>query len=144
MVGFYYGVLMVLVFFFKQKTAYDMRISDWSSDVCSSDLDPTSAFGGIIAFNRELDADTAKLIVERQFVEVIIAPRISAAARQIVAAKQNVRLLECGELPATRSAALAVKRVAGGMMVPDVARPVEGRGGKGVVSTGRFRLVSCH
>src|SRR3546814_9046917 len=97
MVGFYYGVLMVLVFFFKQKTAYDMRISDWSSDVCSSDLDPTSAFGGIIAFNRELDADTAKLIVERQFVEVIIAPRISAAARQIVAAKQNVRLLERSE-----------------------------------------------
>ncbi|HEY9546675.1 MAG TPA: bifunctional phosphoribosylaminoimidazolecarboxamide formyltransferase/IMP cyclohydrolase [Solimonas sp.] len=82
--------------------------------------DPTSAFGGIIAFNRELDADTAKLIVERQFVEVIIAPRISAAARQIVAAKQNVRLLECGEFPATRAAALDFKRVAGGLLVQDV------------------------
>src|SRR3546814_2757075 len=56
-----------------------MRISDWSSDVCSSDL-----------------------------------------ARQIVAAKQNVRLLECGEFPATRAAALDFKRVAGGLLVQDV------------------------
>jgi len=58
--------------------------------------DPTSAFGGIIAFNRELDADTAEAIVSRQFVEVIIAPSISAEAAQIVAAKKNVRLLETG------------------------------------------------
>ena len=55
--------------------------------------DPTSAFGGIIAFNRELDADTAEAIVSRQFVEVIIAPSVSAAAAQIVSAKPNLRLL---------------------------------------------------
>ena len=49
--------------------------------------DPTSAFGGIIAFNRELDADTAEAIISRQFVEVIIAPSVSAEAVQIVSAK---------------------------------------------------------
>ena len=79
--------------------------------------DPTSAFGGIIAFNRELDAETAKAIVERQFVEVIIAPKISAAAREVVAAKANVRLLECGEWPATRAPGWDYKRVNGGLLV---------------------------
>jgi phosphoribosylaminoimidazolecarboxamide formyltransferase/IMP cyclohydrolase len=82
--------------------------------------DPTSAFGGIIAFNRELDGDTAKRIVDRQFVEVIIAPRISEAAKQAVAAKQNVRLLECGDFPAQRANAWDFKRVAGGLLVQDV------------------------
>ena len=82
--------------------------------------DPTSAFGGIIAFNRELDGDTAKRIVDRQFVEVIIAPRISEAAKQAVAAKQNVRLLECGDFPAQRASAWDFKRVAGGLLVQDV------------------------
>jgi phosphoribosylaminoimidazolecarboxamide formyltransferase/IMP cyclohydrolase len=81
--------------------------------------DPTSAFGGIIAFNRELDGDTARLIVERQFVEVIIAPQISDAARKAVAAKQNVRLLECGAWPATRPPAFDYKRVASGLLVQD-------------------------
>ncbi|SEP94508.1 phosphoribosylaminoimidazolecarboxamide formyltransferase / IMP cyclohydrolase [Solimonas aquatica] len=81
--------------------------------------DPTSAFGGIIAFNRELDGDTARLIVERQFVEVIIAPRISEAARQAVAAKQNVRLLECGDFPPEPLSSLDYKRVAGGLLVQD-------------------------
>ncbi len=82
--------------------------------------DPTSAFGGIIAFNRELDGDTAKLIVERQFVEVIIAPIVSAEARAVVAAKQNVRLLECGAFPVQRAPAWDYKRVAGGLLVQDV------------------------
>ena len=81
--------------------------------------DPTSAFGGIIAFNRELDAETAKAIVDRQFVEVIIAPTVSAEARAIVAAKQNVRLMECGQWPATRAHAWDYKRVAGGLLVQD-------------------------
>ncbi|WP_022961349.1 bifunctional phosphoribosylaminoimidazolecarboxamide formyltransferase/IMP cyclohydrolase [Halopseudomonas pelagia] len=79
--------------------------------------DAESAFGGIIAFNRELDAATAQAIVDRQFVEVIIAPRISAAAREIVAAKANVRLLECGEWSATSHADLDFKRVNGGLLV---------------------------
>ena len=55
--------------------------------------DPTSAFGGIIAFNRPLDAATAQAIVSRQFVEVILAPSVDDAALEITAAKVNVRVL---------------------------------------------------
>ncbi len=80
--------------------------------------DPTSAFGGIIAFNRELDGDTAKAIVERQFVEVIIAPSISADAKAAVAEKKNVRLLECGQWEA-RTTEFDTKRVNGGLLVQD-------------------------
>ncbi|QIA62236.1 bifunctional phosphoribosylaminoimidazolecarboxamide formyltransferase/IMP cyclohydrolase [Vibrio astriarenae] len=80
--------------------------------------DPTSAFGGIIAFNRELDAATAQAIVERQFVEVIIAPSVSAEAIEVVAAKKNVRLLECGEWT-TKTTGFDVKRVNGGLLVQD-------------------------
>tara|TARA_R100000935_G_C2839609_1_gene170211 strand:- start:4182 stop:5867 length:1686 start_codon:yes stop_codon:yes gene_type:complete len=79
--------------------------------------DSESAFGGIIAFNRELDGDTAKAIVDRQFVEVIIAPRISVAAREVVAAKANVRLLECGDWASERLADWDFKRVNGGLLV---------------------------
>jgi len=80
--------------------------------------DPTSAFGGIIAFNRELDADTAEAIVSRQFVEVIIAPSISDAAAQIVAAKPNLRLLECGQWE-SKTSGFDYKRVNGGLLVQD-------------------------
>ena len=80
--------------------------------------DPTSAFGGIIAFNRELDADTAEAIVSRQFVEVIIAPKVSDAAAQIVAAKPNLRLLECGQWD-TKTSGFDYKRVNGGLLVQD-------------------------
>lgn len=82
--------------------------------------DPESAFGGIIAFNRELDGATAKAIVDRQFVEVIIAPRISQAARDAVAEKKNVRLLECGDWDVNKIAPrLDYKRVNGGLLVQD-------------------------
>ncbi|NCF80108.1 MAG: bifunctional phosphoribosylaminoimidazolecarboxamide formyltransferase/IMP cyclohydrolase [Proteobacteria bacterium] len=80
--------------------------------------DPESAFGGIIAFNRELDADTAAAIVEKQFVEVIIAPSVSDAASTVVAGKKNVRLLTCGKWSAP-GAALDYKRVNGGLLVQD-------------------------
>jgi len=80
--------------------------------------DPTSAFGGIIAFNRELDVNTAEAIVERQFVEVIIAPSISSEAAQIVAAKKNVRLLECGQW-SSKTTQADIKRVNGGILVQD-------------------------
>ncbi|MEI8672034.1 bifunctional phosphoribosylaminoimidazolecarboxamide formyltransferase/IMP cyclohydrolase [Vibrio sp. SA48] len=80
--------------------------------------DPTSAFGGIIAFNRELDAQTAAAIVERQFVEVIIAPSVSAEAVEVVAAKKNVRLLECGQW-STKTTGFDVKRVNGGLLIQD-------------------------
>ena len=77
--------------------------------------DPTSAFGGIIAFNRELDADTATTITANQFVEVIIAPSVAEAARQVVAAKQNVRLLT---VPLSKSHnQYDFKRVNGGLLV---------------------------
>src|SRR5690606_33848520 len=75
--------------------------------------------GGIIAFNRELDGETAKAIVDRQFVEVIIAPVVSQAARDIVASKANVRLLECGQWPTKRTPSLDYKRVNGGLLVQD-------------------------
>ncbi|MGL6160497.1 bifunctional phosphoribosylaminoimidazolecarboxamide formyltransferase/IMP cyclohydrolase [Microbulbifer sp.] len=88
--------------------------------------DNESAFGGIIAFNRELDGATAKAIVERQFVEVIIAPSVSEEARAAVAEKKNVRLLACGQwggacgqLGEQRVAALDYKRVNGGLLVQD-------------------------
>ena len=88
--------------------------------------DPESAFGGIIAFNGELDAETAKAIVERQFVEVIIAPKVSAAASEVVAAKKNVRLLECGEWPAQAVTRLDYKRVNGGLLVQDADLTLHG------------------
>ncbi|MGH1487606.1 MAG: bifunctional phosphoribosylaminoimidazolecarboxamide formyltransferase/IMP cyclohydrolase [Cellvibrionaceae bacterium] len=80
--------------------------------------DPESSFGGIIAFNRELDAATAKAITEKQFVEVIIAPSVSQDAQSIVAEKKNVRLLSCGQWQTARSA-FDFKRVNGGLLVQD-------------------------
>lgn len=90
-------------------TAYDLAYQ----------TDPTSAFGGIIAFNRELDATTAAAIIQRQFVEVIIAPTINPAALTVLAAKQNIRVLECGAWPVHNTASWDFKRVAGGLLVQD-------------------------
>ena len=81
--------------------------------------DPTSAFGGIIAFNRELDADTAKAIVDRQFVEVIIAPAVSEEAKAIVAEKKNVRLLACGDWQGQLTDGFDFKRVNGGLLIQE-------------------------
>ncbi len=82
--------------------------------------DTESAFGGIIAFNRELDAKTAQAIVDKQFVEVIIAPKVSAGASEVVAAKKNVRLLECGEWPDKPGRRIDLKRVNGGLLVQEL------------------------
>ncbi len=81
--------------------------------------DPTSAFGGIIAFNQPLDATTAKTIIDRQFVEVIVAPGIATDALQILSSKQNVRVLDCGQWPAVSTPAWDFKRVVGGLLVQD-------------------------
>ncbi|XOV79831.1 MAG: bifunctional phosphoribosylaminoimidazolecarboxamide formyltransferase/IMP cyclohydrolase [Aestuariibacter sp.] len=81
--------------------------------------DPTSAFGGIIAFNKILDGDTANAIIERQFVEVIIAPEVSEEAKQAVAAKKNVRLLETGNWQGQLTEGFDCKRVNGGMLVQE-------------------------
>ncbi|MBS0462097.1 MAG: bifunctional phosphoribosylaminoimidazolecarboxamide formyltransferase/IMP cyclohydrolase [Proteobacteria bacterium] len=97
--------------------------------------DPTSAFGGIIAFNRDLDAATAKEIVKRQFVEVVIAPQVDADALVALAKKPNVRVLACGTFtksvhgepdrsrtqfePIRVEPRLDCKRIAGGLLVQD-------------------------
>ena len=78
--------------------------------------DSTSAFGGIVALNRTLDADAARAITEI-FTEVIIAPDASEEAIAIVAAKKNLRLLLAGGLPDPRALGLTAKTVAGGLLV---------------------------
>jgi phosphoribosylaminoimidazolecarboxamide formyltransferase/IMP cyclohydrolase len=79
--------------------------------------DPTSAFGGIIAFNRELDAATARAILERQFVEVILAPGIEKNARAQLKSKDNIRVLEVGDMTKPIAQLLEYKSVAGGLLV---------------------------
>jgi phosphoribosylaminoimidazolecarboxamide formyltransferase/IMP cyclohydrolase len=78
--------------------------------------DPTSAFGGIIAFNQPLDAETARAIVERQFVEVIIAPKVEPEAREVCAKKENVRLLVTGGL-APSNTRFEIRSLNGGLLL---------------------------
>ncbi|WP_112942634.1 MULTISPECIES: bifunctional phosphoribosylaminoimidazolecarboxamide formyltransferase/IMP cyclohydrolase [unclassified Rhizobium] len=78
--------------------------------------DSTSAFGGIIALNQLLDAETAEEIV-KLFTEVIIAPEVTEEAKAVIAAKKNLRLLVTGGLPDPRSRGLTAKTVAGGLLV---------------------------
>jgi phosphoribosylaminoimidazolecarboxamide formyltransferase/IMP cyclohydrolase len=78
--------------------------------------DPVSAFGGIVAVNRNLDAESARAITEI-FTEVIIAPDASEEAIAIVGAKKNLRLLLAGGLPDPRAGGIMVKSVAGGLLV---------------------------
>jgi phosphoribosylaminoimidazolecarboxamide formyltransferase/IMP cyclohydrolase len=78
--------------------------------------DPTSAFGGIIAFNRPLDAETAAAILERQFVEVVAAPDCPDAALASLAAKENVRVLATGPLDGPAPPAFELKSVTGGLL----------------------------
>jgi phosphoribosylaminoimidazolecarboxamide formyltransferase/IMP cyclohydrolase len=85
--------------------------------------DPTSAFGGIIAFNKTLDIETAKAIIDRQFVEVIIAPSIAPECIEIIASKAGVRLLEAGNRQQAMQQ-LNMKRVSGGLLVQDNDRGV--------------------
>jgi len=79
--------------------------------------DPTSAFGGIIAFNRALDAAAARAITERQFVEVLAAPSIDADAARLLAAKPNVRVLALGDLATPVSDGPELRSVTGGLLV---------------------------
>jgi len=81
--------------------------------------DPTSAFGGIIAFNRALDVKTAEAIVERQFVEVIVAPAIDEDAARIISAKKNLRVLETGSWPSVVTPGFDFKKISGGLLVQD-------------------------
>lgn len=81
--------------------------------------DPTSAFGGIIAFNQEVDEETAATIVQRQFVEVLIAPSFTADALKAVAAKPNVRVLACGLPSDSQQKTMNLKTVSGGLLVQE-------------------------
>ncbi len=94
------------------------------ADICKAherafSTDPTSAFGGIIAFNRALDGKTARAIIDRQFVEVIIAPTIAEEALVVLATKKNVRVLACDDWPATRPPALDCKQISGGLLLQE-------------------------
>lgn len=84
--------------------------------------DPVSAFGGIIAFNRPLDGETARILMQRQFVEVVIAPSFHDLALAALASKPNVRVLATGALPDADSvvASRDFKRIVGGLLVQDV------------------------
>jgi phosphoribosylaminoimidazolecarboxamide formyltransferase / IMP cyclohydrolase len=79
--------------------------------------DPTSAFGGIIAFNRELDVTTAAAIIDRQFVEVLAAPAFSPDAVKALAAKPNVRVLVLGDLSRAPAGELEFRSVTGGLLI---------------------------
>ncbi len=95
--------------------------------------DPVSAFGGIIALNRTLDAKTAAKIIE-VFSEVIIAPDIDADALPVLATKKNVRVLKAGGLPNPATTRLTYKPVAGGMLVQD--------GDAGIVTRDMLKVVT--
>ncbi len=95
--------------------------------------DSVSAFGGIVAVNTELDGATAEQI-SSIFTEVVIAPKVSAEAREVFAKKKNLRLLECGTLPDPRRGGFAMKTIAGGMLI-------QGRD-NGAVSLGDLKVVT--
>ena len=95
--------------------------------------DPESAFGGIIAFNRELDAKTAQTISERQFVEVLIAPSFSDDAKSIISNKKNLRLLEYGQTK-NSTTSFDYKRVNGGLLVQEKDL--------GLITQGDLKVVS--
>jgi phosphoribosylaminoimidazolecarboxamide formyltransferase/IMP cyclohydrolase len=82
-------------------------------------VDPSSAFGGIIALNGRLDEELAQKIMDRQFVEVVIAPQVTQAAVKAWAAKPNVRVLESGDWPVQPAAEYDFKRVRGGLLVQE-------------------------
>lgn len=80
--------------------------------------DPVSAYGGIFAFNEELDADTATLVSEI-FAEVVIAPKFSDEALKILTKKQNIRLLEVGEVDISKRSRMQVKSISGGFLLQE-------------------------
>ncbi|MGI9308361.1 MAG: bifunctional phosphoribosylaminoimidazolecarboxamide formyltransferase/IMP cyclohydrolase, partial [Gammaproteobacteria bacterium] len=97
--------------------------------------DPTSAFGGIIAFNENLDGATAEKILANQFVEVVIAPEISAAALQAFSAKPNIRVLASGKWSAERTASHRLSQLEGGILIQDADI--------GVVDKSDLKIVSA-
>jgi phosphoribosylaminoimidazolecarboxamide formyltransferase / IMP cyclohydrolase len=105
-------------------------LSAWEAALA---CDSVSAFGGIVAVNTELDAATAEAI-SAIFTEVVIAPSVSAEARAIFAKKKNLRLLECGALPNPRRGGLALKTIAGGVLIQSRDN--------GAISAGDLKVVT--
>ncbi len=95
--------------------------------------DPVAAFGGVIAFNETLDEQSAAAVIERHFVEVLIAPRVSAGARETCAGKPGLRVLEVGERGASLQQ-LELKRVSGGLLIQDADA--------GEVTEGALKVIS--
>jgi phosphoribosylaminoimidazolecarboxamide formyltransferase / IMP cyclohydrolase len=81
--------------------------------------DPTSAFGGILAFNRPLDADTARRILDRQFVEVLVVPGTGPGCDAVLATKPQVRVLVTGALAQQRALQRDIRSVGGGLLLQD-------------------------
>ena len=96
--------------------------------------DPTSAFGGIIAFNHNLDTVTARAIIDKQFVEVIVAPDIDDDALPVLAEKKNIRVLSTGEWPQSAEATFDFKKVSGGLLVQ--------RSDTGIITEADLTIVS--
>jgi phosphoribosylaminoimidazolecarboxamide formyltransferase / IMP cyclohydrolase len=100
--------------------------------------DPTSAFGGIIAFNRTLDRKTAQKVIDQQFVELIVAPDFEEAALALLAHKENVRVLETGfqtgKLTAGQNSGRVFHKVSGGLLVQDTDN--------GFVTEGDLKVVT--
>lgn len=100
------------------------------------DADALSAFGGIVALNREVDEATAKLLAET-FLECVVAPKFSGAALEVLRAKKNLRLLATGTWLAADHDALQYKRVSGGLVVQSRDATADGEVTKGKVVTKR-------
>lgn len=83
------------------------------------ETDPTSSFGGIIAFNRAVDGVTAKTIIETQFVELVVSPEINQDAKKIFSSKPNVRLIESGYPTSETFSQTHYKRVSGGLLIQE-------------------------
>lgn len=110
-----------------------MRESLLDAYLHAHQCDPTSAYGGIIAFNQQLDANTAQAILVRQFVEVIIAPSITPQAQTILSTKNRIRLLAYGDWT-NRIQTFDTKKVNGGLLVQD--RDL------GTIAPNQFNIVS--
>jgi len=100
------------------------------------EADPVSAFGGIVAVNREVDEATARVLAET-FLECIVAPSFAAGALEVLRAKKNLRLLATGAWLPAEHAALAYKRVGGGLVVQDRDATAAGEVTRGKVVTAR-------
>ncbi len=90
----------------------------WEAYVKAREIDPVSAFGGVLAFNRKLDAETAREITST-FVEVVIAPGFDNAALKLFKKKENIRLLDVGHTIKGTPSGFDMKRVVGGMLIQD-------------------------